>query len=231
MIGEILQCLTDCGLADNTLVIYTTDHGDQLGERGLWWKHTLYEESIRVPTIMRWPARFPAGVRRSQVANLIDVAATMVEGLGGAKLPHGQGRSLLGIARGVESEWNDETFCEHCTDVVPAWTGGRSTQQRMIRAGNWKLIYHRGDAPQLFDLAADPHERCNLAGDDRHAEVRERLMARVLDQWDPAVIAARIHARRLDKNVVDGWARKVLPRDEFRWEMLPEQNRLEPLAG
>jgi choline-sulfatase len=231
MIGEVLRCLAECGLADNTMVVYSTDHGDQLGERGLWWKHTLYEESIRVPAIMRWPGQLPAGVRKPQVANLIDVAATMVDGLGGSALPHGRGRSLLDVARGSETRWNDVTFSEHCTDTVPAWTGGRSAQQRMIRDGDWKLIYHRGDSPQLFDLAADPDERTDLASDPRHAAVRERLLARVLDGWDPALIAARIEARRLDKNVVDGWARNTRPPDEFRWDMLPEYNQLESQSG
>ena len=60
MIGELLRCLADEGLDENTLVVYTTDHGDQLGERGLWWKHTLYEESVRVPLIVRWPGRASA---------------------------------------------------------------------------------------------------------------------------------------------------------------------------
>jgi len=231
LVGEVLRTLDECGLADNTLIVYTTDHGDQLGERGLWWKHTLYEDSIRVPVIMRWPGRFPVGARRRQVANLIDVAATMVDALGGRALPHGRGRSLVDIARGMAADWSDETFCEHCTDVVPAWTGGRAARQRMVRTGDWKLIYHDGDAPQLFDLARDPHERKDLADAAEHASLRDRLTARVLEGWDPAAIAARIQARRLDKEIVDGWARNIRPPDEFRWDMLPEHNRLEPLAG
>src|SRR5581483_6951433 len=71
MIGEVLACLSQLGLADDTLVVYTTDHGDQLGERGLWWKHTLYEDSVRVPLILRWPARLPRRQRRAQVADLL----------------------------------------------------------------------------------------------------------------------------------------------------------------
>jgi choline-sulfatase len=231
LIGDILDCLAACGLADDTLVVYTTDHGDQLGERGLWWKHTLFEDSVRVPLIMRWPGRFAAGERRAQVANLIDVAATMVDALGGPPLPHGRGRSLLPIARDPHAAWHDETFCEHCTDVVPAWTGGRAAQQRMVRSGRFKLIYYHGYAPQLFDLEADPHERSDLANDPRHASTRERLLARVLDGWNPDAIAARIRARREEKDVIDRWARNVQPRDAYRWTLLPEHNRLEAEAG
>ena len=227
LIGGILECLAASGFADDTLVVYTTDHGDQLGERGLWWKHTLFEDSVRVPLIMRWPGRLAAGERRRHVANLVDVTATMIDALGGIPLPHGRGRSLLPIAANPQAPWHDETFVEHCTDVVPAWTGGRAAQQRMVRAGRFKLIYYHGYAPQLFDLHADPHERNDLAGDERHAATRERLLARVLDGWDPEAIAARISARRREKDVIDRWARTIRPPDEFRWTLLPEHNRLE----
>jgi choline-sulfatase len=230
LVGEVLDCLAQSGLADDTLVVYTTDHGDQLGERGLWWKHTLFEDSTRVPLILRWPGRLPAGERRPQLANLIDVAATMVDALGADPLPHGRGRSLLPLARAPATPWHDETFCEHCTDDVPAWTGGRPTQQRMVRQGRYKLIYYPGDAPQLFDLEVDPHERRDLAGEPQHAALRERLTARVLDGWDPEAIAASIRERRRDKNVIDAWARTVRPPDEFRWNLLPEHNRLDSLS-
>jgi len=231
LIGDILACLAECGLADDTLVVYTTDHGDQLGERGLWWKHTLFEDSVRVPLIMRWPGRIPAGERRAQVANLIDVAATINDALGGMPLPLGRGRSLLSIVRDARAPWLDETFCEHCTDVVPAWTGGRATQQRMVRSGRFKLVYYHGDAPQLFDLDDDPYERHDLSRDPQHAATCDALLARVLDGWNPDVIAARIRARREEKNVIDRWAQHVRPHDAFRWTLLPEHNRLEAEAG
>jgi len=231
LIDDVLHCLHAEGLEDNTLVVYTTDHGDQLGERGLWWKHTLFEDSVRVPLLMRWPGRLPPGERRPQVANLLDVAETMIDALGGAPLPHARGRSLLPVAFDPRIAWTDETFVEHCTDSVPAWTGGRATQQRMVRSDRWKLIYYHGNAPQLFDLAADPFEQHDLADVARHAAVRQQLLARVLDGWDPDAIAARISARRLDKNVIDGWARNIQPPDEFRWNLLPEHNRLDPVAG
>lgn len=78
LIGRILDTLERLGLAEDTLVVYTSDHGDQLGERGLWWKHTFYEESVSVPLILRWPGHLPAGQRRPQVVNLIDVTATIL---------------------------------------------------------------------------------------------------------------------------------------------------------
>lgn len=227
LIGELLACLVAEGLGENTLIVYTADHGDQLGERGLWWKHTLYEDSVRVPLILRWPERLPAGERRAQNADLLDVAATMIDAMAGPALPHGHGRSLLPVAADAHAPWIDEVFSEHCTDVVPAWTGGRATQQRMVRSGPWKLVYTHGDAPQLFDLTTDPHERNNLASEPKHAALRDRLVARVLDGWDPERVARTICARRLDKEIVGAWARNVRPPDEFRWHLRPEHNRLE----
>lgn len=231
LLGQVLQCLADEGLDEDTLIVYSTDHGDQLGERGLWWKHTLYEDSVRVPLVLRWPKRLPAGERRAQVVDLLDVAATMASALGGPALPYGRGRDLLPIARDSRATWVDEVFSEHCTDTVPAWTGGQSTQQRMVRSGTWKLIYSHGYPAQLFDLANDPHERHDLAGDPQHATLRARLLARVLDGWNPEHVAARIAARRREKDVLDAWARNVRPDDEFRWQLLPEQNRLDAVNG
>jgi len=231
LIGEVLDCLAREGLADDTLVVYTTDHGDQLGERGLWWKHTLYEDSVRVPLVMRWPSHLPEGERRSHVVDLLDVAATMTAALGGPTLPHGHGRDLATIAADARAPWTDEVFCEHCTDTVPAWTGGRSTQQRMVRRGAWKLIYSHGYPVQLFDLANDPHERRDLASSPQHAAIRETLEARVLDGWNPEAVAARIGERRRDKDILDAWARNVRPSDEFRWTLLPEHNRLDAVSS
>jgi len=231
LIGEVLDCLAHEGLADETLVVYTTDHGDQLGERGLWWKHTLYEDSVRVPLVMRWPSHLPEGERRSHVVDLLDVAATMTAALGGPSLPHGHGRDLATIAADARAPWTDEVFCEHCTDTVPAWTGGRSTQQRMVRRGAWKLIYSHGYPVQLFDLANDPHERRDLASSPEHAAIRETLEARVLDGWNPEAVAARIRERRRDKDILDAWARNVRPSDEFRWTLLPEHNRLDAVSS
>ena len=227
MVGEVLRCLKGEDLDENTLIVYSTDHGDQLGERGLWWKHTLYEDSVRVPLVLRWPKRVPAGERRAQVVDLLDVAATMAGALGGPALPYGHGRDLLPVAEDPKAPWVDEIFCEHCTDTVPAWTGGQATQQRMVRSGDWKLIYAHDYPVQLYDLARDPHERHDLGNDPQHAPIRARLEARVLDGWNPGRVAARIRERRREKDVLDAWARNVHPSDDFRWQLMPEDNRLD----
>jgi choline-sulfatase len=231
LIGRVLDALVETGRADDTLVVYTTDHGDQLGERGLWWKHTFYEESAAVPLILRWPAGLPRGQRRDAVVNLIDVTATMLDAIGAPALPNGQGRSVLPVARDPATRWEDETFCEYCTDAVPAWTGGMAVQQRMIRSGPWKLVVYNGHRPQLFNLADDPRELDDLAENPAHRPTRERLERRLRADWDADAIAAQMRARRRVKDVIGAWARATRPPDQHRWTLTPEQNRLDGRAA
>lgn len=227
MIGRILETLEATDFARDTLVIYASDHGEQLGERGLWWKHTLHEESVKVPLILGWPGQLPAGERRQNVVGLTDLGPTILEALGAASLPGAAGQSFLAVARDASAPWVDEAFGEYCTDAVPAWTGGMAVQQRMIRERRWKLCYYHSYRPQLFDLSADPDELDDLAEHPALAAVRDRLMRRLLADWDPERIRARMAERRRDKDLLAAWAREVEPESRFLWPLSPEQNRLD----
>lgn len=231
LIGQILQTLEATGLDRNTLIVYASDHGDHVGERGLWWKHTFHEESVKVPMILAWPGRLPQGERRAQVVNLIDLTATILEALGASKLPNAEGRSLLDVAQRAAADWPDETFSEYCTDEVPPWTGGMAVRQRMIRSGSWKLIYYDGYPPQMFDLAKDPDEVRDLAADPAHAATRQRLLARLLADWQPRDIDRRMRLRRSDKDLIGAWARATKPQSVHLWPVRPSDNRLEGWAG
>jgi choline-sulfatase len=227
LIGRVLERLQANGLADDTLVVYASDHGDQIGERGLWWKHTFYDDSAKVPVILSWPGRLPAGERRAQVVNLIDLTATMVEALGAPALPAATGRSFLDVAKDASAPWIDETFSEYCTDPTPAWTGAMAVQQRMIRSGRWKYVYYHGHPAQLFDLEADPEEGCDLIADPAHAAVAASLRARLLADWDPDAIARDMTARHADKRLLGAWAAAVRPQDSIRWPLTAAMNRLD----
>jgi choline-sulfatase len=191
MIGRILDRLDSLGLADDTLVVYASDHGDQLGERGLWWKQTFYEESVKVPLILSWPGVLPEGEQRGQIVNLMDLGPTMLEALGAPSLPTAQGRSFLQLAKNGATPWSEETFSEYCTDGMAPWAGAEPVQQRMLRRGRWKLIYYHGDPPELFDLREDPHELHDLAEKPRHAGIRDALVARVWPTGTPSASGAR----------------------------------------
>ncbi len=227
MIGRILARLRDLGLEEDTLVVYASDHGDHVGERGLWWKHTLFDESAKVPLIMSLPETLPEGEERGEVVGLVDVAQTMIDALGGACLPHADGQSFWPLLTGAKQDWDDTVFCEYCTDAVPDWTGGRAVQQRMVRQGPWKLHVYAGDPPLLFNMDEDPQERRNLAQDPAHSAVLKRLMALALEDWDPGLIAERMRERRARKDVIAAWARNVEPESTCVWQMPPGVNRLD----
>jgi choline-sulfatase len=226
MVGEILGALDRSGLAGDTLVVYTSDHGDHVGDRGLWWKHTFYDESLKIPLVMRWPGRLPEGERRNQPVSLIDLASTLLDALAAPPLPNADGRSFLGVAQDARAPWSAEVFAEYCTDATPAWTGGMAVRQRMLRTERWKLCYYHGYRPQLFDLDADPLEQRDLAEDTQYSDVRDTLMARLLADWDPLEIDRRMVLREADKALISAWGRAVDPPNAYHWQIMPEHNML-----
>ena len=231
LIGQVLEALERNGLADNTLIVYTSDHGEQVGEHGLWWKQTFYEESVRVPAILSWPGVLPEGARNDRVVSSLDLNATMLEALGAPPLPLSHGRSLLPLlADPTGAEWEDVAFSEFCLDSLGAGgpTGPEGTViHRMVRRGPWKLCYYRGQEPQLFNLEEDPDEQRDRAADPACAGVREELTREVLDGWDPEWVAAEMAARRQDHAILAQWARSVRPPDQCRWQLLPEMDYLD----
>jgi len=193
-IGRILDTLVARGQADNTIVMYTSDHGEMAGDHGLWWKDSFYEGSVGVPMIWSWPRHFGAGRRVDAVVSLLDVGPTLTDLAGAAPLPGARGHSLMPLLApgGRAEEWPDTAFAETCA------VGQRPA--RMIRAGRWKLnVYDGYEQPQLFDMNADPEEMNDLGADPACAAVRRELMARVMDGWSPARVEALV------KDALDAW--------------------------
>ena len=186
---------------------------------------------MKVPLILSWPGRLPEGERRSAVVNLMDVTATMLEATGVPPLPQANGRSFWRLAQDGRTPWLDHTLSEYCTDATPCWTGGMAVQQRMLRWGQWKLVYYHGYPCQLFDLAADRDELHDRAGDPAYASVRDALLERLLADWDPEEVARRMLRRVTDKALVSQWARATRPPDTIRWQLTADQNRLEGWAA
>lgn len=228
MIGRVLGALEAAGLTENTLVVYTSDHGEHLGNRGLWWKSSLYDESAKVPLIMHWPGHIPSGERRSAIVNLTDVTATLLDIAGAPELPNSQGRSFAHLLNDANAPWIEETVSEYVNDGVPAWSGGRMVVSRMLRRGRYKLIYHKGHPEQLFDLEADPEERDDLAVLPAYKSLLGAMRARLLADWKPDHIVARVEAHIAEQQVLANWARNVVPDDILRWPMKPEHNWLGP---
>ena len=210
LIGQVLAALRENGLEENTLIIYTSDHGEQVGEHGLWSKRTFYERSVKVPAILSWPGHLPEGTRCDRVLSALDLNATMLEAMQCPALPHSSGRSALALLRGGDEDWDDVAFSEYGLD--------EGYYQRMVRRDRWKLNYYHGQEPQLFDLHEDPEELRDLAQDPPHAEVRRALEQEVLADWDPSAVARQMARQRADRAIIAEWAKAVQPQDQYRWE-------------
>lgn len=175
-IGDILDALDAYGLADNTVVIYTADHGEMLGDHGMWYKCTFYERSSRVPLIVRWPGVTKPGQRYKQVTSLLDVVQTMLDATG-ADNEFTDGDSLLPLMSGETSESEGMAICEY-------YAHGSSTPRRMVRRGNYKLNHYHGQPPELFNLEKDPNELMDISGDPDCATLVSELTEIALDGWD-----------------------------------------------
>jgi choline-sulfatase len=219
MIGEILTALRENRLDENTIILYSSDHGEQVGEHGLWWKQTFYEESVKVPAILSFPGVLPEGVRCNRVVSSLDLNATMLDAMNAPALPNSRGRSVLPLLHSENTEWDDTAFSEYCTD--------EGCYHRMVRHGDWKLNYYHGQPPQLFNLKDDPHELHDRAGDETCREIREELTQKVLDGWNPEHIAEKMAGKRADLKVLSGWARHTQPPDRYRWNLMPEMDYLD----
>lgn len=174
-VGELLRALDETGLREDTIVLFSSDHGDMLGERGLWFKMTFFEDSARVPLVVHAPDRFaPARVRGP--VTLLDLLPTLVDLSGGEAE-----RSLVPLLRGETGE-PGAVACEYLAE-------GTRAPAVMLREGNLKYVHCPDDPDLLFDLGADPLELENLAPGHREAA---RLRARVEREWDLEALAAAI---------------------------------------
>ena len=176
--GAILDALGDAGLSEETIVIVTSDHGDMLGERGLWYKMTFFEPAARVPLIVHAPGQF-APHRVAQSVSTVDLLPTLVElatGVRETRWPDAiDGRSLVPHLQGDGG--HDEVFGEYLAE-------GALAPIVMIRRGQYKFIHTRVDPDQLFDLGADPLERTNLAARPDHADTVVAFRAEVQATWN-----------------------------------------------
>ena len=202
-IGRLIAALEEQGLAENTVIIHTSDHGEMLGEHGLWRKMCFYEQAARVPLQIAWSHNFRGGKRVAQAVSLVDVIATMLD-LGGLDTAERQrwrldGDSLVPLLSEETTVWKDEAFCEHMAH-------GTESIRGMIRQGPWKLCYTYGDQPELelYNLDEDPGEFVNLAGRDAYAALANRLVRRVVSEWDnaPAALNQRVIESQKERNII-----------------------------
>jgi choline-sulfatase len=191
-IAELLGVLKDCHFDQNTVVVFTSDHGDMLGERGLWFKMNFFEGSARVPLMIHAPFLFE-GRGVSEPSSLLDVLPTLVELAGGSvgDIPNGiDGASLLPLARGG-AEPDRRIYGEYAAE-------GSIAPMVMVRQGDLKYIHSEVDPPQLFDLASDPKELNNLAS----GPVAARFADMVASRWDLAGFNKDVLASQAQRRII-----------------------------
>ena len=213
-VASLLQSLQEAGLGENTITIFTADHGDMLGERGLWFKMSFLEPSARVPLILHAPKRFsPRRVR--EAVSLVDLLPSMVEmaqdGKPGEYVTEMDGRSFLPHAGGLGG--HDEVIGEYYGE-------GTSTPLFMLRRGGEKFIHAEGDPPQLYDLAADPDERNNLAAADASRDKISSLLAELRARYDSDALKASVLESQQRRNFV----KSIMREQKISWDYLPPQD-------
>ena len=213
-IGKILSTLDATGLAANTRVIYSSDHGDNLGTRGLWGKSTMYEESAGIPLLMAGPD-VPKGNVCDVPVTLADAYQTLIEGAGAkldARDAHLPGYSLLDIAQGYVP-WR--------TILSEYHAAGAICGSYMIRRGKYKYIHYAGLPPMLFDLAADPNERTDLGRDPQYAAVIRECEEALRRVVDPEAVDKLAKADQAAKIAEHGGKDAILKRGTFRYSPPP----------
>jgi choline-sulfatase len=184
----------DCGLADNTIMVFSGDHGDMLGERGLWYKMHWFEMAARVPLVVHAPQQF-APRRVAGNVSTIDLLPTLVELAGGqvdATLPL-DGQSLVPHLRGAGG--HDEAIGEYMAE-------GSKTPLIMLRRGPWKFVYGQDDICMLFHLASDPDELHNLASDPGHQATLQAFLAETHTRWNLGALHQQVLASQRRRRLV-----------------------------
>jgi choline-sulfatase len=215
-VGELVDTLTRTRMLDNTLIFFCSDHGDMLGERGLWFKMNFFEGSARVPLMIAGPG-VTAGLHPTPTSNL-DVTPTLCDlaGIDIAEImPWTDGISLKDMIDGKGR--TEPVLMEYAAEASYAPLVG-------IREGKWKYVHCELDPEQLYDLDADPRELDNLAADPAHAEILEGFRQKRLARWDMA---------RFDAEVRESQARRWVVYEALRngayfpWDYQPLQKASE----
>ncbi len=181
-VGELLEVLEETGQAENTLVIFMSDHGEMLGDHGIYLKGPyFYDPAIRVPLVMSWPGRIPEGARSGELVELSDIAPTILEAAGVERPAGMQAKSLWPVLTGAETPNREDIYCEYYN--AKPWHKDPTAQLTCVRTRRHKLVaaHGRGEG-ELYDLEADPKETKNLWDDPEYREVKMEMYERMVDR-------------------------------------------------
>ncbi|WP_077623211.1 choline-sulfatase [Sediminibacillus massiliensis] len=180
-VGQIVKELERLEMRDSTIIVVTSDHGEMLGEHGMWFKRTFYDPAAKIPLIISHPERFPAGKKVSESVSLVDLAATFMTVADVPEcdkwLAKMDGDSFEALLAGEEADWKDEVISEYYGE-------GPVQPMIMLRAGNFKYVYVHEHDSLLFDLKKDPNEIKNLAQSPEYKQLLSKFEERILSEFD-----------------------------------------------
>ncbi|WP_454751816.1 choline-sulfatase [Cupriavidus necator] len=209
-VGRLLETLKRAGFADNTIVVFTSDHGDMLGERGMWFKRVFFDWSAKVPLLVydprkREPRRIAEPVSHVDLLpTLLDLA---MDGQTPAWVEPIDGRSLVPLVATGDDDGEAEAFVEYTAEGV---TGPCC----MLRRGRYKYVYTHGHPDLLFDMEADPNELVNIA--QEQPQVLAEFKARVLSRWDPAAITQQVLASQARRKFINSLPEGIQPAWDYQ---------------
>lgn len=213
-IGRVLDALLQAGLAESTRVIYTSDHGDNVGNRGLWGKSVMYEESAAVPFIAAGPG-VPADATVDAPVSLIDLYRTILDAAGVPAHPDDAALPSRSIWPLLHGERPGRT-------VLSEYHAAASiTGSFMIRQDRWKYTYYVGYRPELYDMETDPGEECDLATDPAYAPVLAECESKLRAICDPEAVNAEAFRDQTARIAEYGGADAVIQRGDFGYTPAP----------
>ena len=206
--GELVETLERLGLRENTMIIFTSDHGDMLAEKNMVQKRSFYEHSSRVPVIINFPDGWGAGTRCAQPGSLIDIAPTMMDIVGIDTWQKMDGHTLLPCIEGQEQD--RIAFSESHTNGVyePCF---------MARKGQYKYVFIRNEDHQLFDLENDPGEWHNLVGDTVYAGIEIELRTEILERFDPDAVEQELMVSLRNRAII----KEANETNDLHWDYAP----------
>lgn len=218
LVGQLVAELEYLGLRDNTAIVFMSDHGEMLGEHGMWFKRTFFDSSSRVPLIFSWPGGIRGPLVVKEVVSLVDVFPTLCEISGAGESISLQspidGNSLWGLLNGNDEHWKNEAVLEYCAEGV-------LQPMRMVRSGDYKYVVVNECEPLLFNMANDPNEIRNLSGLSAVSSIEAALRARACAGFDMDDMRSRILRSQRDRAFLN---RAMAQGRRTSWDWTPPLN-------
>ena len=220
-IGRLIETIDQTLGFQETLLIYSSDHGDMAGEKGMFWKTNFYEESARVPIIYSLPEIIRTNEKIKQPTSHLDLGPTLIDFFGGPKLPETDGDSLLELLKGRTPENLNRIVISQLAD------NKGDNPSAMIRKNEWKLVSHLGYLePQFFNLHDDPEEVNDLAGKANHHSIKVELLEELSKTWDGEQVAQHLKHTSSHIQLLKQWYEVTQPETFDQWQGNDENNFL-----